>query len=108
MVGNINTHLSPNGQTKANYLVCNNGCLLDIGVNVETGITNGTLTIQVLRNAEVIAEQVMDKTSPYFKITNFAYGDNRIYKGDLLKVKLITSSDLNNCDYLTTTINITQ
>ena len=50
----------------------------------------------------------MDKTSPYFKITNFAYGDNRIYKGDLLKVKLITSSDLNNCDYLTTTINITQ
>ena len=108
VVGNINTHLSPNGQTKANYLVCNNGCLLDIGVNVETGITNGTLTIQVLRNAEVIAEQVMDKTSPYFKITNFAYGDNRIYKGDLLKVKLITSSDLNNCDYLTTTINITQ
>ena len=108
VVGNINTHLSPNGQAKANYLVCNNGCLLDIGVNVETGITNGTLTIQVLRNAEVIAEQVMDKTSPYFKITNFAYGDNRIYKGDLLKVKLITSSDLNNCDYLTTTINITQ
>lgn len=108
VVGNINTHLSPNGQTKANYLVCNNGCLLDIGVNVETGITNGTLTIQVLRNAEVIAEQVMDKTSPYSKITNFAYGDKRIYKGDLLKVKLITSSDLNNCDYLTTTINITQ
>ena len=108
VVGNINTHLSPNGQTKANYLVCNNGCLLDIGINVETGITNGTLTIQVLRNAEVIAEQVMDKTSPYFKITNFAYGDNKIYKGDLLKVKVITSSDLNNCNYLTATINITQ
>ena len=100
--------LPPNGQTKTNYLVCNNGSLLDIGVNVETGITTGTLTIQVFRNSELLAEQTMDKNSPYFKITNFNYGDKKIFKGDLLKVKVLTSSDLNNCSYLTTTINISQ
>ena len=108
VVNDINEYLSPNGQTKKNYLVCNNGCLLDIGVNVETGITSGSLTLQVFRNDDLIAEQTMDKTTPYFKITNFNYGDKKIYRGDLLKVKLITTDDLNNCNYLTTTINISQ
>lgn len=108
VVGNINALIKPSGQTKTNYLVCNNGSLLDIGVNVETGITSGSITVQVIRNNEVLAEQIMDKFSPYFKITNFKYGEKRIYKGDLLKVKLITSSDLSNCDYLTSTINISQ
>ena len=108
VVSNMGKLLPPNGQTKTNYLVCNNGSLLDIGVNVETGISTGTLTIQVFRNSELLAEQTMDKKSPYFKITNFNYGDKKIYKGDLLKVKIITSDDLNNCSYLTVTINISQ
>ena len=108
VTNSLNTLISPNGQTKKNYLVCNNGCLLDIGANVETGITSGTITIQILRYDEILAEQTMDVSSPYFKITNFEYGKKRLYKGDLLKVKLITSSDLNNCDYLTLTINIAQ
>lgn len=108
VANDINGYLSPNGQTKKNYLVCNNGCLLDIGVNVETAITSGSLTLQVFRNDELLAEQTMDKTTPYFKITNFNYGDKKIYRSDLLRVKLITTGDLNNCDYLTATINISQ
>ena len=108
VVGEINEYLSPNGQTKKNYLVCNNGCLLDIGVNVETGVTSGSLTLQVFRNDDLIAEETMDSTNPYFKIANYNYGDKKIYRGDLLKVKLITTDNLNNCNYLTATINISQ
>ena len=50
----------------------------------------------------------MDNTSPYLKIINFDNNNLKIYKNDLLKIKLITSSDLNNCNYLTVTLKITQ
>ena len=107
-VNNINDFITPNGQLKKNYLVCNNGYITDLGVNVETGITNGTITIEVYRNDEILTTLTMDSASPYLKIINFDNTNLKIYKNDLLKIKLITSSDLNNCNYLTVTLNITQ
>ena len=107
-VNNINGFISPNGQAKTNYLVCNNGYITDLGANVETGITTGTITLEVYRNDEILTTLTMDSTSPYFKIINFNDTNLKIYKNDLLKIKLITSSDLNNCNYLTVTLNITQ
>ena len=107
-VNNINEFIAPNGQAKKNYLVCNNGYITDLGVNVETGITTGTITLEVYRNDEILTTLTMDSASPYFKIINFDNTNLKIYKNDLLKIKLITSSDLNNCNYLTVTLNITQ
>ena len=107
-VNNINDFITPNGQAKKNYLVCNNGYITDLGVNVETGITTGTITLEVYRNEEILTTLTMDSSSPYFKIINFDNTNLKIYKNDLLKIKLITSSDLNNCNYLTVTLNITQ
>ena len=107
-INNINEFISPNGQAKKNYLVCNNGYITDLGVNVETGITTGTITLEVYRNEEILTTLTMDSSSPYFKIINFDNTNLKIYKNDLLKIKLITSSDLNNCNYLTVTLNITQ
>ena len=107
-VNNINAFIPPNGQVKTNYLVCNNGYITDLGANVETGITTGTITLEVYRNDEILTTLRMDNTSPYLKIINFDNNNLKIYKNDLLKIKLITSSDLNNCNYLTVTLNITQ
>ena len=107
-VNSINDFISPNGQAKKNYLVCNDGYITDIGANVETGITTGTITLEVYRNDELLTTLTMDNTSPYFKIINFDNTNLKIYKNDLLKIKLITSPDLNNCNYLTVTLNITQ
>ena len=107
-VNSINDFISPNGQAKKNYLVCNDGYITDIGANVETGITTGTITLEVYRNDELLTTLTMDNTSPYFKIINFDNTNLKIYKNDLLKIKLITSIDLNNCNYLTVTLNITQ
>ena len=107
-VNSINDFISPNGQAKKNYLVCNNGYITDLGVNVETGITTGTITLEVYRNEEILTTLTMDSTTPYLKIINFDNTNLKIYKNDLLKIKLITSPDLNNCNYLTVTLNITQ
>ena len=107
-VNNINEFITPNGQAKKNYLVCNDGYITDLGANVETGITTGTITLEVYRNDELLTTLTMDNTSPYFKIINFDNTNLKIYKNDLLKIKLITSPDLNNCNYLTVTLNITQ
>ena len=107
-VNNINDFITPNGQAKKNYLVCNNGYITDLGANVETGITTGTITLEVYRNEEILTTLTMDSTTPYFKIINFDNTNLKIYKNDLLKIKLITSPDLNNCNYLTVTLNITQ
>ena len=107
-VNNINDFITPNGQAKKNYLVCNNGYITDLGANVETGITTGTITLEVYRNDELLTTLTMDSTTPYFKIINFDNTNLKIYKNDLLKIKLITSPDLNNCNYLTVTLNITQ
>ena len=107
-VNNINDFITPNGQAKKNYLVCNDGYITDLGANVETGITTGTITLEVYRNNELLTTLTMDSTTPYLKIINFDNTNLKIYKNDLLKIKLITSSDLNNCNYLTVTLNITQ
>lgn len=108
VTSNMNTFLKPNGQIKNNYLVCNNGCIRELGFNVETGIETGEITLNVMRYDEIIINETIDVNNKYFKIITFKHNEKRIYKGDLLKIKIVTSSDLNNCDQATLTLNITQ